>query len=214
MKIRSDSIRVNDLITPTLDTAPYFSFLIDSKGETERQKSYEIAVREHFSGKTVWKSGEVETEKRFGIYMDESLLEPRKRYDVTVTVCGEDGEDGGCLSRKSEHDDNPNASTPTANMFFIYFIVSAFLEFYIDTKHIGAAVWISAPVDALNGTAVAPLVHLGVHSLVACPGEQVACREVGLQLADAGTLKEAGLDVVGKRDVLHAQIAAVFHKVA
>lgn len=92
MKIRSDSIRVNDLITPTLDTAPYFSFLIDSKGETERQKSYEIAVREHFSGKIVWKSGEVETEKRFGIYMDESLLEPRKRYDVTVTVCGEDGE--------------------------------------------------------------------------------------------------------------------------
>ncbi len=92
MKIRSDSIRVNDLINPTLDTAPYFSFLIDSKGETERQKSYEIEVREHFSGKTVWKSGEVETEKRFGIYMDESLLEPRKRYDVTVTAVGEDGE--------------------------------------------------------------------------------------------------------------------------
>mgnify|MGYP003374441979 FL=1 len=92
MKIKQGSVKVNDLINPTLDSAPYFSYLIDSMGETERQKGYEITVREHFSGDVIWSSGKVITEKRYGIYMDDSLLEPRKRYDVTVKVTGDDGE--------------------------------------------------------------------------------------------------------------------------
>ena len=35
MKIKQGSVKVNDLINPTLDSAPYFSYLIDSMGETE-----------------------------------------------------------------------------------------------------------------------------------------------------------------------------------
>lgn len=66
MKIKQGSVKVNDLINPTLDSAPYFSYLIDSMGETERQKGYEITVREHFSGDVIWSSGKVITEKRYG----------------------------------------------------------------------------------------------------------------------------------------------------
>ena len=107
MKIKQGSVKVNDLINLTLDSAPYFSYLIDSMGETERQKGYEITVREHFSGDVIWSSGKVITEKRYGIYMDDSLLKPRKRYDVTVKVTGDDGEESSaetffCTGKRGE----------------------------------------------------------------------------------------------------------------
>ena len=62
------------------------------------------------------------------------------------TLC--DGDEGGCLSSKSEHDDIPNVSTPIVNMLFKYFIVSVFSEFYINAKRIDLILWIHgvAPV--------------------------------------------------------------------
>lgn len=95
MKIRENSVRINNLITPVIDSAAFFSWQTDGD-ENERQKSYEITVTDE-NGAEIW-STKAESEKRNAIYMDAPLL-PMKKYGCILKI----SDDSGNISLEKTH---------------------------------------------------------------------------------------------------------------
>ena len=77
-------IRINHMVSPTLDGRPEFSWRIESNENNLLQKAYRIKVSRE--GKVCFDSGRVESNlQSFIEYGGEELLS-RSRYDVQVTA--------------------------------------------------------------------------------------------------------------------------------
>ncbi len=88
MKIKENSIRVNNLLSPVADSMPFFSWELDGS-ESEHQESYCITVTKE-DGSVIWTSGNVKSEKRSYIYMAEKP-EPLSCYRCKVAIADGNG---------------------------------------------------------------------------------------------------------------------------
>ena len=88
MKIKENSLRVNNLLSPVIDSNPFFSWELDGS-PAGHQKIYCVTVTRE-NGSVVWTSGAVESEKRCYIHMEEKT-EPLSRYLCHVEITDENG---------------------------------------------------------------------------------------------------------------------------
>lgn len=88
MKIKENSIRVNNLLSPVADSMPFFSWELDGS-ESEHQESYCITVTKE-DGSVIWTSGNVKSEKRSYVYMAEKP-EPLSCYRCKVAIADGNG---------------------------------------------------------------------------------------------------------------------------
>lgn len=88
MKIKENSLRVNNLLSPVIDSNPFFSWELDGS-PAGHQKIYCVTVTRE-NGSVVWTSGAIESEKRSYIHMEEKT-EPLSRYLCHVEITDENG---------------------------------------------------------------------------------------------------------------------------
>lgn len=87
MKITSNSITINYLKTPYIDSNPRFSWKNESKEYGEKQEKYKIVVSN--SGTIFWDTGWVYSDNSVGIEYKGIKLNPITKYDVEISVSGQ-----------------------------------------------------------------------------------------------------------------------------
>jgi len=83
-------LKVNSQYRPTVDAAPYFSWVLESEKQNVMQTSYRLVVKS--GGREFWDSGVVESSRSTFVLYAGAGLEGCRDYIWRVTVCTNSGE--------------------------------------------------------------------------------------------------------------------------
>lgn len=109
MRIKENSIRVNGLSRPVIDSAPVFSWKLLSSRNGAKQEAYRIIVsKEENLSAPVWDSGLVVSDESAHIPYAGMPLTPMTRYYFSLTVKAE----GGLLQSGAEYFDTGKMGDP------------------------------------------------------------------------------------------------------
>ena len=109
MKIRENSIKVNGLTRPVIDTVPQFSWKLAADKNGEKQDAYRILVSESSElTAPVWDTGFVASEECANLPYAGKQLSPATRYYFSVAV--KSGDD--LVSSGTEYFDTGKRSEP------------------------------------------------------------------------------------------------------
>ena len=114
MKIRENSVRINGLVRPVIDSVPQFSWKLIANENGKRQDAYRIVVSASSDfASPIWDTGFVTSEECSNIrYAGDPLL-PMTRYYLSLTVRSE----GELLSCMTEYFDTGKCGIPFSGIW-------------------------------------------------------------------------------------------------